>query len=346
MSTIKGSISSGSDLSGRLGRGSYSLPTATKLRLGGIKVGEGLIIESDGTLNANQNVYSRLSLAHTGGVVNKQAESPDDTISLTINPALKVTDNNGTITLDVNFGSPLDENKTMTGNAIKAYVDYNINNVTNMHNNFIKGASLTSGMDLNSVFSPGWYYSLGTSTYTNCPVRSRNFVLCVFPSADGSSTGARVGQIFMTTGAVSTASSSHPSEIYIRGVRRTVNPSNGAFSYAHTGWTRLATNNDVTQLTNTLNATKQEMFTQTKGGTAKFDNGNLTCTLDIGFKPKTFEFIGIGGCSGIYLQWDKISGWTGTAGPLYNYDVDLSNNTVTISLYTRMEGEFIWRAFG
>lgn len=346
MSTIKGSVSSGNDLSGRLGRGSYSLPTATKLRLGGIKVGEGLIIESDGTLNANQKAYSRLSLAHTGGVVNKQAESPDDTISLTINPALKVTDNNGTITLDVNFGSPLDKNKTMTGNAIKAYVDYNINNVTNMHNNFIKGASLTSGMDLNSVFSPGWYYSLGTSTYTNCPVRNRNFILCVFPSADGSSTGARVGQIFMTTGAVSTASSSYPSEIYIRGVRRTVNPSNGAFSYSHTGWTRLATNNDITQLTNTLNATKQEVFTQTKGGAIRNITYSEPVVLDVGFAPKTFELIGIGGCSGIYLQWDKTDGWTGNAGPLYDYDINLSNNTVTINTHMTMEGEFIWRAFG
>ena len=93
-------------------------------------------------------------------------------------------------------------------------------------------------------------------------------------------------------------------------------------------------------------ATTDGAFTKTKGGAAKFDNGNLTCTLDIGFAPKTFELIGIGGCSGIYLQWDKISGWTGNAGPLYNYDVDLSNNTVTISLRITMEGDFIWRAFG
>lgn len=346
MSTIKGSVSLESDLSGRLGRGSYSLPTATKLRLGGIKVGEGLIIESDGTLNANQNVYSRLSLAHTGGVVNKQAESPDDTIRLAIKPSLKVTDDNGTITFDINFGSPLDENKTMTGNAIKAYVDYNINNVTNMHNDFIKGASLTSGMDLNSVFTPGWYYSLGTSTYTNCPVKNRNFVLCVFPSADGSSTGARVGQIFMTTGAVSTASSSYPSEIYIRGVRRTVNPSNGAFSYSHTGWTRLTTNNDITQLTNTLNATKQEVFTQTKGGAIRNITYSEPVVLDVGFAPKTFELIGIGDGSGIYLQWDKTGGWTGNEGPLYDYDVDLSNNTVKINTHMTMDDNFIWRAFG
>ena len=346
MSTIKGSVSSGNDLSGRLGRGSYSLPTATKLRLGGIKVGEGLIIESDGTLNANQKAYSRLSLAHTGGVVNKQAESPDDTISLTINPALKVTDNNGTITLDVNFGSPLDENKTMTGNAIKAYVDYNINNVTNMHNNFIKGASLTSGMDLNSVFSPGWYYSLGTSTYTNCPVRNRNFILCVFPSADGSSTGARVGQIFMTTGAVSTASSSYPSEIYIRGVRRTVNPSNGAFSYSHTGWTRLATNNDITQLTNTVNALKQEAFTKTKSGVITSMPSDNPTVLDIGFAPKAFDLIGIGSASGIYLQWNETDGWKGNAAYLYDYSVNANDNTISISAHITSTDDFIWRAFG
>lgn len=209
-----------------------------------------------------------------------------------------------------------------------------------------QGVGLPDGTNLNTLFDIGIYYGLGTSTYTNCPVRSRNFVLCVFPSADGSSTGARVGQIFMTTGAVSTASSSYPSEIYIRGVRRTVNPSNGAFSYAHTGWTRLATNNDITQLTNTLNATKQEVFTQTKGRAIRNITYSEPVVLDVGFAPKTFELIGIGGCSGIYLQWDKTDGWTGNAGPLYDYDINLSNNTVTVNTHMTMEGEFIWRAFG
>lgn len=87
-------------------------------------------------------------------------------------------------------------------------------------------------------------------------------------------------------------------------------------------------------------------FTKTKSRVIRNITYSEPVELDIGFKPKTFELIGIGDGSGIYLQWDKTNGWTGNEGPLYDYDVDLSNNTVTINTHMTMECDFIWRAFG
>ena len=87
-------------------------------------------------------------------------------------------------------------------------------------------------------------------------------------------------------------------------------------------------------------------FTKTKSRVIRNITYSEPVVLDVGFAPKTFELIGIGGYSGIYLQWDKTDGWTGNAGPLYDYDINLSNNTVTVNTHMTMEGEFIWRAFG
>lgn len=38
---------------GKNGDGSYSLPTATPYRLGGVKVGDGLTVDNDGTLSVD-----------------------------------------------------------------------------------------------------------------------------------------------------------------------------------------------------------------------------------------------------------------------------------------------------
>lgn len=92
-------------------------------------------------------------------------------------------------------------------------------------------------------------------------------------------------------------------------------------------------------------ATTDGAFTKTKGGVTNISSGEPT-VLEIGFAPKYFELLGIGGCSGLCLYWDKTNGWTGYAGPLCNYNVNLNSNTVTISTHLTMSGEFIWRAFG
>lgn len=87
-------------------------------------------------------------------------------------------------------------------------------------------------------------------------------------------------------------------------------------------------------------------FTKTKSRVIRNITYSEPVVLDVGFAPKTFELIGIGDGSGIYLQWDKTNGWTGNAGPLYDYDINLSNNTVTVNTHMTMECDFIWRAFG
>lgn len=86
-------------------------------------------------------------------------------------------------------------------------------------------------------------------------------------------------------------------------------------------------------------------FTKTIGGAVNFTAGNMTRTLDIGFIPKQFEIYGLGSIIGVYLQWDNVNGWSGNAGFLYNYNVDMNNNTITISARTTSE-DLIWRAFG
>lgn len=121
------------------------------------------------------------------------------------------------------------------------------------------GIELESGADLNTVFTPGWYYGLGTVSYSNRPIISRNFVLCVFPSADGSSTGERVGQLFITTGYTSTASSTYPSALFVRGVRRTRSSSSGSYSYTTTGWTSLATSTDISSLSNDISSLEDKI---------------------------------------------------------------------------------------
>lgn len=90
-------------------------------------------------------------------------------------------------------------------------------------------------------------------------------------------------------------------------------------------------------------ATKDEAFTKTIGSIVDTSN-TLTISLDIGFTPKCFEFIGIDNTD-MYLRWDNANGWTGNEGALYDYDVDLGTNTITISAHIAV-GKFIWRAFG
>ena len=108
-----------------------------------------------------------------------------------------------------------------------------------------------------------------------------------------------------------------------------------------------ATKTEVTQLANKVNnlidstSTVDEAFTKTIGGIVNLSN---TVTLNIGFTPKYFEFSSIDSV-GVYLRWNKTDGWTGTIGPLYNYEVDSGANTITISTHVSA-GKFIWRAFG
>ena len=92
-----------------------------------------------------------------------------------------------------------------------------------------------------------------------------------------------------------------------------------------------------------INELKDEVFTKTKGGAVGITD---TVTLDIGFTPKQFEIFGIDADTGVYLQWTKSNGWTGNEGPLYDYDVDMDNNTITISTHIALARALIWRAFG
>ncbi len=142
------------------------------------------------------------------------------------------------------------------------------------------GIELQSGTDLNTVFTPGWYYGLGTNSYTNRPIISRNFVLCVFPSADGSSTGERVGQLFITTGYTSTASSTYPSAMYVRGVRRTRSTSSSSYSYTTTGWTSLATSTDISSLSNDISSLEDKI---TSSSVPQYTCGTLCFTTQGGY---------------------------------------------------------------
>lgn len=100
----------------------------------------------------------------------------------------------------------------------------------------------------------------------------------------------------------------------------------------------------IEELENSGTTTQVGAFTKTSSETVKFNN--TVVTLDIGFEPKCFEIFGVGDSTGVNLRWDENNGCTGNEGPLYDYDVDLSNNTITISTHTTMECDFIWRAFG
>ena len=146
------------------------------------------------------------------------------------------------------------------------------------------GIELESGTDLNTVFTPGCYYGLGTTSYTNRPIINRNFVLCVFPSADGSSTGERVGQLFITTGYTSTASSAYPSAIYVRGVRRTGDSSSGSYSYTTTGWTTLATSKDISSLSEDISNLESRI---TSSSVPQYTSGTLHFTSSGGYDTES-----------------------------------------------------------
>lgn len=90
-------------------------------------------------------------------------------------------------------------------------------------------------------------------------------------------------------------------------------------------------------------ATKEEAFTKTIGNAVNIAD---TITLDIGFIPKFFEIYGVGSSTGVYLRWDDLNDWSGNAGPLYDYYIDLDSNTITISTHTALNDSLIWRAFG
>ena len=116
------------ELNGRLVGDGYTLPIATTTRLGVIMVGEGLAINSNGLLKVNkselmQKTYSKIFIKYTGGTVNKSATIPDDIIKFSFGNALKVQDINNIIDLNLDFGSYLDDDKPMTGTAIKEYLD-------------------------------------------------------------------------------------------------------------------------------------------------------------------------------------------------------------------------------
>lgn len=95
-----------------------------------------------------------------------------------------------------------------------------------------------------------------------------------------------------------------------------------------------------------INELKDEVFTKTKSGVIRDITYSEPVVLDVGFTPKTFDLMAIGGYSGLCLQWTKSNGWTGNAGPLYDYDIDFSSNTVTISTHLTVNDSLIWRAFG
>lgn len=242
-------------------------------------------------------------------------------------------------------------NSTFTGEEIDNAIEAVINGA-----NMIKGTSLASGTDLNTLFIPGWYYGLGTTSYTNRPVASRNFILGVFPSADGSSTGSRVGQIFMTTGYTSTASTAYPSALYIRGVRRTVNTSTGAYSYTHTGWLRLATNTDINSLSDRIDSIEESGEpTQVATGTFTLANsGSSTATIDFDFVPTMIKVwvndataaSSTGraiGCLAAVLPYSG-SGSSFTNPPLNNVQGYMANNGMTWGA-SGYKGSYLYEAY-
>ena len=102
------------------------VPIATPETLGVIKVGESLSIDKDGVLNIvpiEHNAFSKLSIKHNDGQINKSAVIREDIIELDLKKALKVENINGVPTISLNFGSYLDDDKPMTGADIKEYVN-------------------------------------------------------------------------------------------------------------------------------------------------------------------------------------------------------------------------------
>lgn len=243
-------------------------------------------------------------------------------------------------------------NSAYTGEEIDDAIETVINGA-----NMIKGVSLASGTDLNTLFTPGWYYGLGTTSCANRPVMSRNFILGVFPSVDGSLTGLRVGQIFMTTGYTSIASTAYPSAVYVRGVRRTVNTSTGDYSYTHTGWLRLATNTDINSLTDRI-ASIEESGEPIQVATGEFtleSSGTSTATINFGFVPSLIKVwvndatsaSSTGraiGCLAAVLPYSG-SGDSFTDPPLNGVVGSMSNNGTT---WTAMgyRGSYLYEAIG
>lgn len=97
MAEIKGTLSAGINLSGTL--------------------------KCNGLPTTKQNTYSKVILTHADGVINMSATMPDDIIRFDFKPALKVADIDDIPTVNLNFGSCLDDDKPMAGTAVKAYVD-------------------------------------------------------------------------------------------------------------------------------------------------------------------------------------------------------------------------------
>lgn len=114
------------ELNGRLVGDGYTLPIATPERLGVIRVGDGLDIDSDGILKVipiEHNAFSKLSVKHSNGEINKTATTREDVIKLSFNSALEVENIDGVPTINLNFGTYLDKDKPMSGAAVKEYAD-------------------------------------------------------------------------------------------------------------------------------------------------------------------------------------------------------------------------------
>lgn len=115
------------ELNGRLVGDGYTLPIATRKRLGVIKVGEGLDINDEGVLSVIEHkAFSELLIKSSNGVIDKTAETGSDVIKLNFKPALKVENIDGVPTIDLDFGTQLDADKPMSGEAIKEYVNSEI----------------------------------------------------------------------------------------------------------------------------------------------------------------------------------------------------------------------------
>ena len=115
------------ELNGRLVGDGYTLPIATRKRLGVIKVGEGLDINDEGVLSVIEHkAFSELLIKSSNGVIDKTAETGSDVIKLNFKPALIVENIDGVPTIDLDFGTQLDADKPMSGEAIKEYVNSEI----------------------------------------------------------------------------------------------------------------------------------------------------------------------------------------------------------------------------
>ena len=133
---------------------SYNLPIATNTRLGGVKIGNNLTINSDGVLSAITNGNSNITLSNTldnynGTTLNdKMVNMFDDINNNYKNTPMLITLPDGVIEITSDLKAIGWTNKIFIGNSYLYYKNCNaIEFIQCMHCNFYIHASSTSNLD-------------------------------------------------------------------------------------------------------------------------------------------------------------------------------------------------------